>query len=281
MKISRIRHVLITSIIFLCVIGVIIKIYSSKLDAIANETEEEVYRVIAKEDILPGEQITRENVDIKIVHNLVKVNNLVYRLNETDEVWDTVVATNEYNNMIKAKQEANEKVQRYYPTDDRWAIGKIATSKIYKGEMLVSDDLKLPEEISLYNERIYSIPFDSLTTGGYNVKVGKEVDICLLYGEADEYQNLEKNKVIDIVLAKKKITDIRDEAGNSQINNPAVVPGYICFKLTYDEINKVELAKKQGKLFVGIPQSYINDPHSETFMAGAKLPTFDMPVANP
>ena len=276
MKISRIRHVLITSVIFLVAIFVIIKFYSIKLDAIKNETEENVYRVIAREDILPGEQITKDNVGLVKVQNVVKTNNLVYRMYKDSDNRETAADTEQYLANVQAGKE-----KKTLPKDDRWAVGKIATSKIYKGEMIVADELKLPEEISLYNERIYSIPFDSSTTGGYNVKVGAEVDICLLYGETDEYQKPEKNKVIDIVLAKKKITDIRDAAGNSQIINPAVVPGYICFKLTYDEINKVELAKKQGKLFVGIPQSYTNEAHAETFMAGVTLPTFDANTTNP
>ena len=82
-------------------------------------------------------------------------------------------------------------------------------------------------------------------------------------------------------MAKKEIADIRDEAGNSQINNAAVVPGYICFKLSYDEINKIELAKRQGKVFVGIVDTYIEDPHTETFMEGIKLPTFEDVTVQP
>ena len=142
----------------------------------------------------------------------------------------------------------------------------------------MAKDLSLAEDFAIDNERIYSIPFDSLTTGGYNVNVGDKVDICVLYNDNDktikDYQTLEKNKVIDIVLAKKEIMDIRDEAGNSKINNSAVVPGYICFKLSYDEINKIELAKRQGEVFVGIVDVYSGDPHNETFMAGSTLPTF-------
>ena len=39
------------------------------------------------------------------------------------------------------------KVGRAYPRDNKWAIGKIASSKIYKGEMLIADVLKNGEEI--------------------------------------------------------------------------------------------------------------------------------------
>ena len=64
------------------------------------------------------------------------------------------------------------------------------------------------------------------------------------------------------------------ESGNSKLTNSAVVPGYICFKLSYDEINKIELAKRQGEVFVGIVDVYSGDAHAETFMAGTTLPSF-------
>jgi hypothetical protein len=90
-----------------------------------------------------------------------------------------------------------------------------------------------------------------------------------------EYQNLPQNKVIDIVLAEKKIADIRDESGNSAIGNGGVVPGYLCFNLTYEEINKLELAKRQGTLFIGKPGSYYKTgSQPETFMAGSNMPNF-------
>ena len=66
--------------------------------------------------------------------------------------------------------------------------------------------------------------------------------------------------------------DIRDESGNSARNNAAVVPGYVCFRLTYDEINKLELAKRQGTLFIGKVGDYYSGTRTETFMSGSNLP---------
>lgn len=274
MKISRVRHVVITCIIFLIIIALIITVYNNRLEAIAKNTEEYVNRVVATEDITPGTIITEKNVKLVQIQDVVKADGLAYRLNQRDQQRETVDATNEYQNMLLAG-----KISQSASSDDRWVIGKTAVNEIRKGELLIVDDLKLPEEMTMGNERIYSISFDSSTTGGYNVKVGDKVDICLLYNDNEktikEYQNLDKNKVIDIVLSKKEIIDIRDEAGNSQINNAAVVPGYICFKLTYDEINKVELAKRQGEVFAGIVETYLDDAHVETFMEGIELPKFD------
>lgn len=274
MKISRVRHVVITSIIFLIIILIIVMVYNNQLNAIKQDTKEMVNRVVATCDILPGEMITEDKVTLRQVQDVVETDNLVYRLKKNDSIWESVDKTTEYTNQLLAG-----KIKSTYPADDMWAIGKTARAKIYKGEMIVAEDLSLAEDIAVENERIYNIPFNSLTTGGYNVNVGDKVDICVLYGDNEkvikDYQNLEENKVIDIVLAKKEIMDIRDEAGNSKIKNPAVVPGYICFKLSYDEINKIEVAKRQGEVFVGIVDVYSGDPHLETFMPGATFPTFE------
>lgn len=276
MKISRVKHVLLTCIIFLIVIAILISVFSSQINELKETTGELVHRVIATQDIAPGEPITEKNVTVKQVPKILNVDNLVYRLKQADLTWESVDKTNEY--ITKIKNGETARVER--PNDDLWAVGKIAATKIHKGEMIVADDLKLPDEIATDDKREYSIPFDSLSTGGYNVKVGNKVDICVLYGSntktIQEYQKLEDNKVIDIVLAKKEIMDIRDEAGNSKRTNPQanIVPGYICFNLTYDEINKIELAKKQGNVFVGIVDIYPGDPHVETFMVGETFPSF-------
>lgn len=274
MKISRVRHVVITCIIFLIIIALIITVYNNRLEAIARNTEAYVNRVVATEDITPGTVITEKNVKLVQIQDVVKADGLAYRLNQMDQQRETVDATNEYQNML-----LDGKISPSASSDDKWVVGKTAVNKIRKGELIVVDDLRLPEDMTMGNERIYSISFDSSSTGGYNVRVGDKIDICLLYNDNEkaikEYQNLEKNKTIDIVLAKKEIIDIRDEAGNSQLNNSAVVPGYICFKLTYDEINKIELAKRQGKVFAGIVETYLDDAHVETFMEGIELPKFE------
>ena len=83
------------------------------------------------------------------------------------------------------------------------------------------------------------------------------------------------NKAIDIVLAGKRISDIRDESGNSAKNINGVVPGYVCFNLTYEEINKIEIAKRQGTLFLGNAENYYKvGSQADTFMPGAAMPNF-------
>ena len=78
-------------------------------------------------------------------------------------------------------------------------------------------------------------------------------------------------------MAGRQIADIRDESGNSRkaTNGAGVVPGYVCFNLTYDEINKLEIAKRQGTLFIGSAGNYYKDGvQSETFMVDASMPNF-------
>ena len=266
MKISRIKNVVITSIIFLIIIAVIVAVYNSMLNAIKSNTEEMVFRVIAKEDIEPGQEITASNVERVQMQNVLNADGMIYRLSQRDAHTELV---EEYQKVQLTKE------------DDRYAIGKIAKDKIYKGEVLLTSNLVLKENVVADETRLYAIPFDSSTTGGYNISLGERVDICLLYDDNEktisEYQNLPDNKVIDIVLAEKQIADIRDESGNSRQNadGAAVVPGYVCFNLTYEEINKVELAKRQGTLFIGSVANYYKEgSQAETFMPGITMPNF-------
>lgn len=266
-KISRVRHVLITSIVFLCIIAVIVAIYNNQIKALRADAGEKVNRVIAKVDIAPGTRITRDMVEVvQVMNSLPKVRTFAYRIGEGDLSSDAVV------------KDTDKKINN----DDKWVEGKVATERIYQGEWVNVDRLKAASDIAASDTRLYSIPLDSGATGGYNVSVEEEVDICVLYSTdtdtIDDYQKLPNNKIIDIVLAKKKIEDIRDESGNSATNNAAVVPGYVCFRLTYDEINKLELAKRQGTLFIGKVGDYYSGAPVETFMSGAVLPTI-MPVA--
>ena len=263
MKISRIKHVIITSIIFLVIIAVIVGIYTSMLQAMQRNTQELVYRVVAKEDIAPGETITDKNVEKVQVQNILRADGLIYRLYENDINSERV----------------DDKPGTSVDTD-LWAVNKIATEKIYKGEMLLNKKLALPQNVTGDDTRLYAIPFDSQNTNGYNVELGDVVDICVVYDDdsrtISEYQNLPDNKAIDIVLAGKSIADIRDESGNSRkTQGLSVVPGYLCFNLTYEEINKIEVAKRQGTLFVGNPEKYYKEgSQTETFMVSAEMPQF-------
>jgi len=146
--------------------------------------------------------------------------------------------------------------------------------------MLLNKKLALAKDMTTDDTRLYAIPFDSENTNGYNVELGDVLDICIVYSDdsrtIDDYQKLPDNKVIDVVLVGKTVADIRDEAGNSRkAQGLEVMPGYLCFNLTYEEINKVELAKRQGTLFVGNPEKYYKEgSQEETFMVNAKMPEF-------
>ena len=222
-----------------------------------------VYRVVAREDIAPGEAITSENVERVQVQNILKADGLIYRLYQQD---------------TNAEQVDNKEGQG--ATTDLWAIGKVATEKIYRGEMLLDKKLALPQDMTGDDTRLYAIPFDAQNTNGYNVELGDVLDICIVYNDdsrtIDEYQRLPANKAIDIVLVGKTVADIRDESGNSRkYQGLEVMPGYLCFNLTYEEINKVEVAKRQGTLFVGNPEKYYKEgSQEETFMVNANMPQF-------
>lgn len=271
MRMSRVKDIVVTSIIFLVIIAVIVGVYSSTLATIKSNTEEMVYRVIAKTDIKPGDRITSENVERVQIQNVLRADGMIYRLSQADVHVESVADAANSDSSISMIQSE----------DDLWAIGKVANEKIYKGEVLLNSKLVKEENRVGDETRLYAIPFESSNTGGYNIDVGERVDICLLYDDNEktiaEYQRLPDNKVIDIVLAGKQIADIRDESGNSRksVDGAAVVPGYVCFNLTYEEINKVEVARRQGTLFIGNTENYYKEgTQDSTFMLEAAMPTF-------
>lgn len=253
-------------------------------------TEELVFRIRATSDINPGDVITEKNVErVKIPDSLV-MENLLYRLRDDHDNSELVKEHNEkdgYGSIYNSKGNNKELAKNDILAKENvktWAVGtseiigegkvKVAKQKIYKGQILTDDMLEFRENVAPPNTRIYSIPLDSSSTGGYNVKIGDTVDVCVLYdGDgAKKYQALNNNKVIDVVLSEMKIVDIRDESGNS---GEGIYPGYVCFNLTYDQINKAELAKKQGSLFVTRPGTYYKEgSQPETFMEGTVLPNF-------
>ena len=270
-KISRVRHVLITAIVFIIGIICMAIMWGNQVDDLNEQLGDQVRRVSALRDIEPGTQISEDMVQIIETPNpLGGVNGYAYRKYEAENLSEKLKPTEE-----------EEKLRKERGPDNKWVVGKIATEHIYKGEWVNVNRLKLPTEIDDSNTRLYNIPLDSKATGAYNISVGEEVDICVLYNgdSSNKYQTLPANKLIDVVLAKRKIEDIRDESGNSAMNNAAVVPGYVCFRLTYEEINKIELAKRQGNLFVGKVGSYYEGDTTETFMADKDLPTILPKVA--
>lgn len=285
LKISKIRTVILEAIIFLIVILVIVFVYNQKVEALEAQSNEIVYRVVAKAEITPGTVITEGHVRRVKVHNDVKAEGLIYKMTSNEK-------TNEKGVEIKDATALQEALN-----DDLWCIGKVATQRIYENEFLMNSKLVHQDEYYGYNERLYAVPFDVETTGGFNVSQGEEVDIVVRY-KADInlndtklnstirqiYSSLKPNQLTDIVLSKRVIQDIRDETGTSVLENSATKPGYLCFKLTYEEINKLEWAKECGTIYIGKSKQYASDAYDETFMHGIELPSIglqtDLPSQN-
>jgi len=282
LKKSTLKAILATSIVFLAVIGIVVFILGNKIDKLENETENKVYRVVAKTTIKPGEPISEDNVKRVLIQDVVKVEDLAYKLApyETDKDGN-IFYINETGNKVTSANELNE-----VKNDGRYVFGKIATQTIYENELVSSSRLATKDEYYDYNERLYAVPFDAETTGGYNVAKGEYVDIAVRYKTDINlndaklnstvrkiYDSLKPNQITDVVLAKRLIEDIRDEAGESIATNSATKPGFICFRLTYDEINKLEWARECGTIYIGKSRDYSEEAFAETFMQGIELPS--------
>jgi len=271
-KKSTLKTILLISIIFLAIIAIIIAFYNNRIKALQEQTERMVIRIEAKTDIEPGTIITENEVRKVQVQDVLKIDDLLYKLQRNEPV-------DEEGNQLSEDQLKN------WEDDGRWAIGKRANQKIYEGEFVSASKLLTEDEYYDFNERLYAVPFSSDTTGGYNISRGEYVDIVVRY-KADMkssnptinaiYDSLEPNQLTDIVFAKRRIEDIRDETGVSVMQNSATKPGYLCFKLTYEEINKLEWARECGTIYIGKSEKYASEPYPETFMRGIELPSIGL-----
>ncbi|MBQ7669011.1 MAG: hypothetical protein IJS47_06765 [Clostridia bacterium] len=271
MKKSTLKTLLAASIVYLAIIAVIVLAYTKVIDTMKKNTAKTVTRIQATEDIVAGDLITTRNVTSVTTQDVLRVKGLLYKM---------------YAN--EAKDEEGKTIKQ--PVNDGlYALGKVATQNIYAGEWLTSDKVVPAEEIYDINERLYAVPFDANTTGGYNVSKGEYVDIAVLYNASinlqdarlnntirEIYGRLQPNQITDIVLAKRLVEDIRDETGTSVTENSATKPGFICFRLTYEEINKLEWARQCGTLFIGKAKDYVNPALVETFMKDMAQPNIAM-----
>lgn len=280
-KKSTIKTLLATSVVFLLIIALIIFVDNKKIKDLEKENGRQVLRVVATDTIMPGVEITGENVKCIQEKDVVDAEGLIYRMTKNaghNEEGKKII--DDKGNYLIDKEDAMELVN-----DNRYAIGKIATQKISKGEWITTDKLATPEEFYKAGQRLYAIPFDADTTGGFNVSKGEYVDIVVRYKTDVKledpklnptiraiYSSLQPNQITDIVFSKRLIEDIRDETGASVIENSATKPGYICFRLTYDEINKLNWAQECGTIYIGKSIDYAQDPYVETFMQGIELP---------
>lgn len=126
------RAVIITSIIFCVIIVMLVSLWSSEVELLQSNIKEEVYRVVATRDIEPGEVITFNNVERVIIQNVLEIEGMVYRLNKEDKYVETVRNSRSEHDFIPAISEK----------DGRWAIGRKAKEKIYKGEILLIQRLE-------------------------------------------------------------------------------------------------------------------------------------------
>ena len=284
MKISKVKHVIITSIIFLLVIAALVWYYQNQLNETSDVANSKRLRAIALTDIQPGTEITADNWS-KYIAFKKKASLGDYK----DEIF--VKEKEDYSEEELKKQKYDENREKKVALS---SIMGVVVDPIYANSTVLARSIKPTTDVYAKGERLYTIPFDSSTTGGYNIKNNELIDICIKYNDftydkPNIYQpNLDPNKKIDVVLAKKRIVDIRDESGNTITKNEAVKPGYVCFRLTYDEINKLELAKKQGTLFIGKVGYYqTTDAFEETFMKDTDFnkfnlkPTEQAPVVQP
>lgn len=268
-KISRVKHVIITSILFLLVIAALVWYYQTELDKIPDEAKDKRVRAVAKINIQPGTELTVENWS-----QYIEFRDKISLGDFEDEIFVREAA--DLPKGEKYNKEAEE-------TSAVKSLLGVVVDPIYAKSTILKRTIKPTTDVYAKGERLYTIPFDSSTTGGYNIKNNELVDICIKYNDfsfekPNTYQpNLDNNRKIDVVLAKRRIVDIRDESGNSIKSQEGVVPGYICFRLTYDEINKIEIAKKQGTLFIGKVGYYqATDAFEETFMKGTNFNKFNI-----
>ena len=144
MKISKIKHVVVTSIVFLCIIACIVAVYNSCIEMLMKEKNGDyVYRVVATKDIEIGELITFNNVERVELPDVKKITNLgrIYKLQESDNHVESVQET--LYNLEKAK-EIGETINMR-KDDGLWAIGKVAKEKIYEGEILIAQRIGLED----------------------------------------------------------------------------------------------------------------------------------------
>ena len=131
-KISRVRHVLITSIIFVLIIIVMGFLWDKQVKDLEKDAGDEVHRVEALVDIKPGTEITSDMME------QVKVRNAV------DGVKD--YAYREYAEDYTSEDANGEPAMQ---NDDKWVVGKVTTEHIYKGEWINTKRLKLAKLLSL------------------------------------------------------------------------------------------------------------------------------------
>lgn len=129
------KAIIITSIIFCVIIVMLVSLWRSEIELLQSNIKENVYRVVATKDIEVGETITFDNVQRIVVQDVLEIEGTVYRLNKEDE-------SREY---VKDFISEDDFIPTIRKEDERWAIGKIAKEKIYKGEILLIQRL---EEVS-------------------------------------------------------------------------------------------------------------------------------------
>jgi len=140
MKLSRIKHVIITSVIFLIIIACIVNVYNGMINAMERYmVEKDVFRVIATRDIEAGEIITSDKVELVQIPDFFPNSGMIYKLHKSDNRVESVAETYRLDaEFISIRKD-----------DDLWAIGKVAKEKIYAGEILRIQKLSEKSDIDM------------------------------------------------------------------------------------------------------------------------------------
>lgn len=249
MKDKNIRKaVLNTSAIFLLIIGVMIYFYlkDPNRNYLYYQFEEEIPVVVAKVDIIQGDVITEDNVEV------LKVKNGELLTNK-----ETFVST----------------------LDD--LLGKKALYPFKSGQVLPSYYL-LGKEDWYEGKHEYAIEVDIPSTVANSIKIGDYVDINISYSQGIGVHELYRTKVydnFDIVISKVMIEDIKNGEGISYTtytkDNPssAFIPKYMKVSLDYNQIDNYLGAKEKGTVFLVKYDDITTVPNKQTYKVNSNKKT--------
>lgn len=213
------KAVLITSGVFLIIIGIMIYLYlkDPERNYLYYEGGNFVDMVIAKKDIQPGEVIDDSHLR-------------VIKIRENELVNKKAFASNVDN-----------------------LIGKKALYPIKNGQILPLEYF-LPKEKWYENGYDFAIEVDVPTTVANSICIGDYIDINVAYG-MDDMETLTIGDLyvnFDVVISKVLVEDIKDANGVSIKNSQEgdqFVPQYLKVCLSYEQIDNYLGAKKEGTIF--------------------------------
>lgn len=210
------KPVLITSGVFIIIIGVMLYFYIK--DPARNylyvDSSEKIDIVLAKNNIGIGEVITNDNIYTKIV--------------DKDSVLN-------FENI-------------YFNTED--IVGKKALYPINQNQFLYKNYLLSKED--WYDGKVrYAVPVTIPNTVANSVRIGDYVDVLVSYTE--KIQNLDNPINYDIVISKVLIEELKDSNGRAIASkDEGIVPAFAIMSFDYNELDSYLDADKKGHIFLTI-----------------------------